>query len=379
MVARKHGHFHGNFNHRSFFSFNRVAQKTRHQQFLSENTSQWAEIYCIPEKTWAPLKALSWIVDHARLMELSADFRPDLPDLRLPWAQLLATFIHWIWSEAMHLLKLKAYGDLYRFVVLAMNGTKPLLVTQLAHSKETNYTYIHSLQVSERQKTHGTPSSILSLGAQIHCIISLVTLSGGSRLVSDIFENPMGNLCCLGSISIHLETSTHRIQFCLDSSWCTLRWAVMSSLSILDGDFPYEMMRNALSKGSTNCRLVVSCKLEYAALHGYWRLWPQSENHIKASIIYIYSIHTIYNDWHVYIQIFGYIWMYFDCSIPEMLGKHLDPGRSKVVQRFGMPKLWSRKRYDFIVYLGQEVQQIHTFKEATKRWDWKKPKWILVV
>lgn len=267
--------------------------------------------------------------------------------------------IHWSWSEAMHLLKLKAYGDLYRFVVLAMNGTKPLFFTQLAHSKETHYTCLHSLKASERQKTHGTPSSVLFLGAQIHCIISLVTLSGGSRLVSDTFENLMGNLCCLVSIRILLETSTHHMQFCLDSSWCTLRWAVMSSLSILDGDVPYEMMRNGLSKGSTDCRLVVSCKLEYAALHGYWRLWPQSENHKKNHLFYDMITDT-YSD----------IWIFR--SIPEMLGKHLDPGRSKVVQRFGMPKLWSRKRYDFIVHLGQEVQQIHTFKETTKRWDWKK-------
>ena len=60
-------------------------------------------------------QALSWIVDHARLMELSADFRPDLPDLRLPWAQLLATFIHWSevkqcicwpWMELSHYLSL---------------------------------------------------------------------------------------------------------------------------------------------------------------------------------------------------------------------------------------------------------------------------------
>lgn len=220
-----------------FSASTKFLQKHDTNSFYRKNTSQWAEIYCIPEKTWAPLKffnrkvekprrvkALSWIVDHARLMELSADFRPDLPDLRLPWAQLLATFIHW--SEAMHLLKLKAYGDLYRFVVLAMNGTKPVLVTQLAHSKETNYTYIHSLQASERQKTHGTPSSILFLGAQIHCIISLVTLSGGSRLVSDIFENPMGNLCCLVSIRILLETSTHHMQFCLfRTKWCEMVWA----------------------------------------------------------------------------------------------------------------------------------------------------------
>ena len=301
-----------------------------------------------------------WIVDHARLMELSADFRPDLPDLRLPWAQLLATFIHWIWSEAMHLLKLKAYGDLYRFVVLAMNGTKPLLVTQLAHSKETNYTYIHSLQVSERQKTHGTPSSILSLGAQIHCIISLVTLSGGSRLVSDIFENPMGNLCCLGSISILLETSTHRIQFCLDSSWCTLRWAVMSSLSILDGDFPYEMMRNALSKGSTNCRLVVSCKLEYAALHGYWRLWPQSENHIKASIIYIYTVYILYTMTDMYI--FRYLDI-FECILIVVFQKCLEntwtPAGPKLFSGSGCPNfdrekgmilsyIWDRKFSKYI-------------------------------
>lgn len=60
-------------------------------------------------------QALSWIVDHARLMELSADFRPDLPDLRLPWARLLATFIHWSevkqcicwpWMELSHYLSL---------------------------------------------------------------------------------------------------------------------------------------------------------------------------------------------------------------------------------------------------------------------------------
>lgn len=167
--------------------------------------------------------------------------------------------------------KLKAYGDLYRFVVLAMNGTKPLLVTQSAHSKETHYTYIHSvhsLQAWERQKTHGTPSSILFLGAQIHCIISLVTLSGGSRSVSDIFENPMGNLCCLVSIRILLETSTRHMQFCLESS----RWL-------------YDEL--------------------------WWAVWA------------------------LWMVIFRMKW--------EMLGKHLEHGRSKVVQRFGKPKLWSRK------------------------------------
>lgn len=99
-----------------FSASTKFLQNTTPTVFI-KNTSQWAEIYCIPEKTWAPLKyfnrkvkALSWIVDHALLkmvsltiwadvwmllVELSADFRPDLPDLRLPWAQLLATFIHW--------------------------------------------------------------------------------------------------------------------------------------------------------------------------------------------------------------------------------------------------------------------------------------------
>ena len=182
------GHFHGNFNHsKSFFSCNQVPPKTRHQQFLPKNTSQWAKIYWIPEKTWAPLKYFNRKVDkHAGFSSTQLDrgsctshgtlsgFQAWPTWFASPMGTALSDLHPLKWSEAMHLL--------------AMNGTKPLLVTQLAHSKETNYTYayIHSLQASERQKTHGTPSSILFLGAQIHCIISLVTLSGGSRLVSDI-------------------------------------------------------------------------------------------------------------------------------------------------------------------------------------------------
>ena len=179
----------------------------------------------------------------------------------------------------------------------------------------------------------------------------------------------MGNLCCL--VSILLETSTHHMQVCLDSSWCTSWWAVMVifrtkcwicwseqrvnklSISGIDSCYPQtswylegsdERQAAKHTSGSSHQAMV---KWRVCRMHGYWR--PKAPIRKICKVIYIYIITDMYSD----IWIF---WMYFECSIPEMLGKHLVPGRSQVVQRFGMPKfLIEKNAMDFIVYLGQEV------------------------